>query len=88
MYKRQLKDGLEKFKKDNKDNKNDWLIDLYNLDYKYPQLKYEDLKNIKAKALIIAGDKDVIKIDHTVKIYESIPNSQLAICLLYTSRCV
>lgn len=74
-----LKDGLEKFKKDNKDNKNDWLIDLYNLDYKYPQLKYEDLKNIKAKALIIAGDKDVIKIDHTVKIYESIPNSQLAI---------
>lgn len=76
---KELKDGVERLKKDNVNHKNDWLIDLYNLDIKYPQLKYEDLKTIKAKALIIAGDKDEIKTDHTVKIFESIPNGQLAI---------
>lgn len=46
---------------------------------KYPNLKFESLKKITAPCLIMAGDHDVIKDIHTVKIYQSIPNAYLAI---------
>lgn len=46
---------------------------------KYPQWKYEDLNKIQCPSLIIAGDNDLIKTEHTVKIAESIPKGQLAI---------
>jgi len=74
-----LKDTLAQLIKENKDHKNDVYIDLYNLDLKYPNLKYEDLKAIQCPSLIMAGDKDVIKTEHTVKIAESIPKGQLSI---------
>ncbi|WP_027378567.1 alpha/beta fold hydrolase [Chryseobacterium daeguense] len=74
-----LKDAVTNLMKDNKDHKNDILIDLYNLDLKYPNLKYDDLKKIHCPALIIAGDKDEIKTEHTVKTAESLPKGQLAI---------
>lgn len=70
---------LARLIKQNKDGKNDVYIDLYNLDLKYPNLKYEDLKAIQCPSLIMAGDKDVIKTEHTVKIAETIPKGQLAI---------
>jgi len=63
----------------NLNHENDLAIDLNNLDLKYPNLKFTDLNVIKSKTLIIAGDHDVIKSQHTLKIYESIPNAQLAI---------
>ncbi|WP_238536312.1 alpha/beta fold hydrolase [Chryseobacterium populi] len=74
-----MKETLARLIKENKDHKNDVYIDLYNLDLKYPNLKYEDLKAILCPSLIMAGDKDVIKTEHTVKIAESIPKGQLAI---------
>lgn len=73
------KETLARLIKENKNGKNDVYIDLYNLDLKYPNLKYEDLKAIQCPSLIMAGDKDVIKMEHTVKIAESIPKGQLAI---------
>ncbi|WP_312392867.1 alpha/beta hydrolase [Chryseobacterium sp.] len=75
----ELKKTLAKLIKENKNGVNDVYIDLYNLDLKYPNLKYEDLKAIQCPSLIMAGDKDVIKTEHTVKIAESIPKGQLAI---------
>jgi pimeloyl-ACP methyl ester carboxylesterase len=63
----------------NVNHENDLAIDLNNLDLKYPNLKFTDLNVIKSKTLIIAGDHDVIKSEHTLKIFESIPNAQLAI---------
>lgn len=45
----------------------------------YPQLQFEDLTNIKSPTLIMAGDHDVITDLHTVKIFQSIPNANLAI---------
>jgi pimeloyl-ACP methyl ester carboxylesterase len=63
----------------NKNHENDLAIDLNNLDLKYPNLKYSDLNVIKSSTLIIAGDHDEIKSEHTLKIYESIPDAQLAI---------
>lgn len=63
----------------NSNHENDLDIDLNNLDLKYPNLNFTDLNVIKSKTLIIAGDHDMIKGEHTLKIYESIPNAQLAI---------
>jgi pimeloyl-ACP methyl ester carboxylesterase len=45
----------------------------------YPQLTFKDLEVIKAPTLIMAGDHDVITDMHTVKIFQSIPNANLAI---------
>lgn len=63
----------------NAHHENDLAIDLNNLDLKYPNLNYSDLNVIQSKTLIIAGDHDEIKSEHTLKIYESICNAQLAI---------
>lgn len=76
---KESRETLARLIKENKNGKNDVFIDLYNLDLKYPNLKFEDLKNIQCLSLIMAGDKDVIKTEHTVKIAESIPKGQLAI---------
>jgi len=65
--------------KNNVNHKNDLAIDLYNLDINYPNLKYEDLSVIKSKTLIMAGDHDEIKNEHTLKMFEAIPGAQLAI---------
>jgi pimeloyl-ACP methyl ester carboxylesterase len=39
----------------------------------------EELKAIKAQALIMMGDRDVVRPEHAVEMYRLIPNSQLAI---------
>lgn len=44
-----------------------------------PNIVTKDLSKIKAKVLIIAGDRDVIRNEHTVEIFENIPKAQLCI---------
>jgi pimeloyl-ACP methyl ester carboxylesterase len=44
-----------------------------------PDIEPESLQTIAAPALIMAGDRDLIRDEHTVDIYHHIPNSQLAI---------
>jgi pimeloyl-ACP methyl ester carboxylesterase len=44
-----------------------------------PSIALESLESIAAPALIMAGDRDLIRDEHTVDIYHHIPNSQLAI---------
>ena len=44
-----------------------------------PNMTIAQLQTIKCPTLVIAGDDDVIKIDHTNEIYEAIENSRLAI---------
>ena len=79
IYFEDMKKTTIDLEKNNKYHENDLAIDLNNLDLKYPNLKFTDLNVIKSKTLIIAGDHDIIKSEHTLKIYESIPNAQLAI---------
>jgi len=43
----------------------------------YPNIPFADLKAIKAPVLVMSGDKDAINIDHTINIFQHIPNSQL-----------
>lgn len=44
-----------------------------------PTLRVHDLKSVSVPALIVSGDDDVATLEHTVTMYEAIPESQLAI---------
>jgi pimeloyl-ACP methyl ester carboxylesterase len=44
-----------------------------------PHIELKELEAIAAPTLVLAGDHDVIRDEHTVAIYQHIPNSQLAI---------
>ena len=44
-----------------------------------PHIPFEALHRIQAPVLVMAGDRDAIREEHTVRIYQSIPNAQLCI---------
>ncbi|MHA4809048.1 alpha/beta fold hydrolase [Flavitalea flava] len=55
--------------------KNDWKIFL--LDWMQPNIPLQALQAIKCPSLIVAGDHDVIRLEHTVQIYQHIPHANL-----------
>lgn len=55
--------------------KNDWKI--FMLDYVQPNIPLSALQAIRCPSLIISGDHDVIVLQHTVQIYQSIPHAYL-----------
>lgn len=55
--------------------KNDWKMFL--LDWLQPNISLASLHSIQCPSLIICGDHDVIKIEHTVLIYQNIPHAYL-----------
>ena len=44
-----------------------------------PNIAYENLKQIHCPVLVMAGDHDMIKPEHTLKIFQSIPSASLCI---------
>jgi pimeloyl-ACP methyl ester carboxylesterase len=44
-----------------------------------PHIPLEALEAITAPTLVMAGDHDLVRDEHTVAIFQQIPNSQLAI---------
>jgi pimeloyl-ACP methyl ester carboxylesterase len=52
---------------------------LMNLVLKYPDYSIEDISKINAPTLVIVGDHDIIRVEHTLKLFESIPHCQLLI---------
>lgn len=52
---------------------------IKNLDLHFKGYSAEEVKSIKAQALVIAGDRDVVRPEHSVEMYRLIPNAQLAI---------
>ena len=62
--------------KENKDAK-DVVLNQMMLDY--PNMPYSELSKIKAPILMMCGDRDVIRPEHILKMYQSIPNSQLCV---------
>ncbi len=44
-----------------------------------PNIAYSDLGRISCPVLVMAGDRDMIKPEHTLKIFQSIPNASLCI---------
>lgn len=54
-------------------------VKLYEMMRDYPNIPYSKLETIKAPCLIMGGDRDVIRPEHLVKMFQHIPNSQLCI---------
>jgi len=66
----------KKIVKESKDKKE---VKLAQLMLDYPNIPFAKLHTIKAPVLVMAGDRDVIRPEHTLKIFQNIPNSQLFI---------
>lgn len=64
---------IEKNSKDVKEKK------LTRLMLDYPNIPFTSLSKIKAPVLIMAGDRDIIRPEHSLKLFQNIPNSQLCI---------
>ncbi len=54
-------------------------VKLYEMMRDYPNIPFSKLNSIKAPCLIMGGDRDVIRPEHLVKMFQNIPNSQLCI---------
>lgn len=50
---------------------------LFLLDWLQPNISLAELHEIKCPSLIIGGDHDIIKTEHTTVIYQNIPNAEL-----------
>jgi len=55
--------------------KNDWKI--FMLDWTQPHISLASLKTIRTPSLIICGDHDLIRIEHTAEIFRNIPGAEL-----------
>lgn len=42
-----------------------------------PQIEFSELSKIKAPVLIMSGDRDAIRLEHSIKIFQHIENSNL-----------
>ncbi len=64
-----------------KDTSENWNLQkqLTGLLVDQPNIATKDLSKIKAKVLVVAGDKDIIKNEHSVEIFENISMAQLCI---------
>jgi len=66
--------GKDRPRKTDKE-KNDWKLFL--LDWNQPHIALAGLRSIRCPSLVICGDHDLISIDHTVKIFQNIPEGAL-----------
>ncbi len=64
-----------------KDTSENWQLQkmLLGLLGEQPNIKIDELHNITAPVLVCAGDKDVIREEHTLLIYQNIPKAHLSI---------
>jgi pimeloyl-ACP methyl ester carboxylesterase len=44
-----------------------------------PNIEFKKLNEIKAPVLLVSGDRDAIRLSHTIKMFSSIPNVQLCV---------
>jgi len=63
------------------DHSSNWAAQKQYLDLlgKQPHIALKELRRIAAPTLVMAGDKDVIRAEHTLEIFENIPHAHLAI---------
>lgn len=64
-----------------KDSSRNWELDrqLLNLVMRQPNIAVKSLHDIKIPVLVMAGDRDVIKGEHTLEIFQNLANAHLAI---------
>ena len=63
------------------DTSRDWNLELqlHGLLLNQPNISHSDLKKITASVLIMVGDRDIIKNEHAVEIFNNLPKGQLCI---------
>jgi len=63
------------------DTSQDWNLELQldGLLLNQPNISHSDLKKITASVLIMVGDRDIIKNEHAVEIFNNLPKGQLCI---------
>ncbi len=63
------------------DTSQDWKVQAEHLRLlrEQPNMSLKELSTIKAPVLVMAGDRDVIRDEHTVLMYQNIPKAHLAI---------
>jgi pimeloyl-ACP methyl ester carboxylesterase len=44
-----------------------------------PTMTVDDLRHLTMPALVLVGDDDAVRLDHTVELYTALPNAQLAV---------
>jgi pimeloyl-ACP methyl ester carboxylesterase len=44
-----------------------------------PHISHDELAGIRASTLVVSGDDDMVRLEHTIELYRAIPDSQLAI---------
>ena len=57
------------------EEKNSWKV--FMLDWEQPNISLASLRKIQTPSLIISGDHDIIRIEHTVRIFQNIPKAEL-----------
>ncbi|MDE3182102.1 MAG: alpha/beta hydrolase [Bacteroidota bacterium] len=68
-------DSMKSKKMTTAKEKNDWKI--FMLDWLQPNIPLSALHSIRCPSLIICGDYDLIRLEHTVKIFQNIPHAYL-----------
>ena len=46
---------------------------------KEPHIPVGDLRRIRARTLVIAGDDDIVSLEHTAELFHAIPDAELAV---------
>jgi pimeloyl-ACP methyl ester carboxylesterase len=57
----------------------DFMLQRLNMMLYQPQISHSDLRKIRCPVLIMAGDKDLIRLEHSVEIFQNIPKAHLCI---------
>jgi len=76
---RKLKETKIKIQQGDRTRENIKTMQRMNLMDKFPNIALKELSKIKSPVLVIAGDEDVIRLEHILEIYQNIPKSQLFI---------
>jgi len=76
---RKLEETKIKIQKGEKTSENIKTVQRMNLMDKFPNIDMKELSQIKSPVLVIAGDEDVIRLEHILEIYQNIPKAQLFI---------
>ncbi len=60
-----------------KNTKDNYTKKLYSLMAFQPHITERQLSRIKCSVLIMTGDRDAVRLEHSIKIFQNIPNSNL-----------
>jgi pimeloyl-ACP methyl ester carboxylesterase len=52
---------------------------LTRLMWQHPNIPFSELEKIQAEVLVVSGDRDMVRLEHTLQIYKHLPKAQLCV---------